>query len=125
MVAEVDDLFMPIIISLNKKGFFTDYCCSGHYYEHPESYITFHTRYDFEQIGIPEGYILSKASNSIRREFIQSSLNDPDAHRAILLNALSVLKWTEELPDLRGEERSQDDWQERKSCYPCSGFGLV
>jgi hypothetical protein len=32
-VAEVDELMIPTIIKLNDKGYITDYCCSGHFYD--------------------------------------------------------------------------------------------
>ena len=32
-VVEVDELMIPTIIALNEKGYVTDYCCSGHFYD--------------------------------------------------------------------------------------------
>jgi hypothetical protein len=33
ILLEIDELIAPTIILLNKKGFITKYCCSGHWYE--------------------------------------------------------------------------------------------
>ena len=41
-VVEIDELMLPVIIILNKKGYMTDFCCSGHcYLEHNYPYIAF------------------------------------------------------------------------------------
>ena len=41
-VVEVDELLLPTIIELNKKGYTTEYCCSGHYYDKcKNTYIKF------------------------------------------------------------------------------------
>ena len=32
-VIETDELITPTIMLLNKKGYYTDYCCSGHWYD--------------------------------------------------------------------------------------------
>lgn len=41
-VIEVDELILPVIAELNRKGYYTEYCCSGHYYERNiASYIMF------------------------------------------------------------------------------------
>lgn len=32
-VEEIDELMLPIIKTLNEKGYKTDFCCSGHVYE--------------------------------------------------------------------------------------------
>jgi len=32
-VVEVDELMIPAIIELNKKGYYTEFCCSGHIYD--------------------------------------------------------------------------------------------
>lgn len=55
---QVDELILPVIIELNKKGYITSYCCSGHVYEEcPSGYISFDdsecafTDLAFENIG--------------------------------------------------------------------------
>ena len=44
-VEEIDELMLPIIIMLNKKGYRTDFCCSGHLVndltERNSAYISF------------------------------------------------------------------------------------
>lgn len=39
-LVEIDDNFALSISTLNKKGYFTTYCCAGHLH-HPHTYIAF------------------------------------------------------------------------------------
>ena len=40
-VVEIDELMIPTIIALNDKGYVTDFCCSGHFYDRNVPYIFF------------------------------------------------------------------------------------
>lgn len=63
---EIDELIVPLVRIINKRGFKTMYCCSGHtsaptYYDNkihestmPEPYVMIKGRHDFE--GMPNGW---------------------------------------------------------------------
>ena len=54
-IIEVDELFAPVIAELNRKGYKTQYCCSGHYTgDYPNSYINFEE--GIKLSSLPEGY---------------------------------------------------------------------
>lgn len=63
MVVEIDELIAPTIITLNQKGYITEYCCSGHWYKTKESfkpYIKFVDKESFPPI-VPDGWEIKDA----------------------------------------------------------------
>lgn len=107
-VVEIDELFIPVIAELNKKGYKTNYCCSGHIGEISNSYIYF-----IDEIVLPylpNGYLYDqdmyphvdwskwKTKNTIRKQFdINKNLNE--LSKEIYRNAIEVLEWAERLPN--------------------------
>ena len=54
-IVDVDELLIPTIKILNQKGYYTRFCCSGHYYEqHPNGYISFEEDIDIPYL--PKGF---------------------------------------------------------------------
>jgi hypothetical protein len=108
-VVEIDELFIPVIAELNRKGYKTKYCCSGHIEDTFNSYIYFED--DIELPNLPDGYLFDKdafpqvnwtmweTKNTIRRLFDENK-NNFDLSKEILESTLKVMKWVEELPDL-------------------------
>jgi hypothetical protein len=107
-VVEIDELFIPLITELNKKGYKTNYCCSGHIDSISNSYIYF--KDEIILPSLPNGYLYDqdmyphvdwsrwKVKNTIRRQFnVNKSLNE--LSKDIYRNAIEVLEWAEELPD--------------------------
>ena len=100
-IVEVDELMIPVIIELNKKGYFTQYCCSGHFYgQHPNGYIMF--KKDIDIPNIPKYF---KRENNkkglVIRSTIKHNLNiKPDYYDCfkIYKNAEILLKWAISLP---------------------------
>lgn len=72
-VVELDELIAPTIILLNLKGYYTKYCCSGHWYDDCLSpYIYFHE--DFLPGSIPNGFTLDNpTSSTIRARYDENS----------------------------------------------------
>lgn len=108
-VVEIDELFVPIVLELNKKGYATRFCCSGHLekdLKNINSYIYFE---DFAKLpNLPEGYKYDqdiypdvdwskwKVTNTIRRTF-NSSNGINQLCKDIFENAISILIWAEKL----------------------------
>jgi hypothetical protein len=99
-MVEIDENFIQAISLLNKKGYYTVFCCSGHPFKNKSiaSYILFK-----QTVNLP--YIPSKCNldgdHCIRYYF--KAKNDVDQQLEILELAIDVLKWAIELPDLNGE----------------------
>ena len=97
---EVDDLIAPAISILNKLGYRTAFCCSGHaeceyYPEH--AYIEFWFG-ETPPEHIPEGWYWESDGNMQYeyKSFAPDALNEEIIH---VMDGLSV--WAEGLPDLR------------------------
>jgi hypothetical protein len=104
-VVEIDELMLPVIIELNKKNYYTKYCCAGHYYDRsPNSYIFFEDCVKLPSL--PEGYEYDKDnSNTIRNYFSQYINNDQEIYNEdnyfeiINENANTLLRWAKSLPN--------------------------
>ncbi len=107
-VVDIDDIFAPIIVLLNEKGYYTKECCSGHMEEFiTESYITFETDMDLLP-NIPQGYKLrilkaeSGEENVIMFKRI-TGRNTIEIFQEILNNALQTYAWALGLPEIELE----------------------
>ena len=114
---ETDELFAPIISILNKKGYKTKFCCSGHI--KPESdiiycptYTKIHKNYDIDSYivfeediklpSIPDGYKYDEKTdgdllpNCIRKTFDNHKKVDTILSE-IINNTAVVLNWAKNL----------------------------
>ena len=74
-VVHLDELIAPTVIELNKKGYYTKYCCSGHWYDKCcGTYIYFHEKYVPDVI--PDGFVLEDDCCTIRSRFDDSEYED-------------------------------------------------
>lgn len=65
-INEIDELIYETIKILNKKGYKTEYCCSGHLYDEPiGTYITFDKKVMIPSL--PTGFRFEYNSNTIRK----------------------------------------------------------
>ena len=93
----IDELMIKPIVNLNKKGYRTDFCCSGHetrdiYSKH--GYIMFHS--GVSPTTAPEGWNLEKGGYEHQNVVVRSTIDD-------LATSISNLnKWIEKL-----EERTE------------------
>lgn len=114
-LVEVDENFIEPIIMLNKKGYYTKFCCSGH----PNGNIYAGAYISFEDGSIlpylPIGYMydkdiftnidFSEHNNNgltIRCEFGNKD-NLIELQKEILLSAINILDWAKSLPDISEE----------------------
>lgn len=96
-VVEIDDLIFPIILELNKKGYRTEYCCSGHYYEkRTNTYILFCDGIKLPKI--PYGYELEQDVKDsricIRKYYDDCTVED------IYKGMIELLEWAKDLKRL-------------------------
>jgi len=111
-VIEIDELFIPVIIELNKKGYDTSSCCSGHTYDsYINSYIMFDE--DVKLPSLPKGYMYDKdlyphanwdmvdrnSMDCIRIVFDKKDKDSIELSKEIYENAINVLDWVKRLPD--------------------------
>lgn len=99
---EVDELMLPTIKILNQKGYFTKFCCSGHYYDqHPEGYITFYE--DIKLPNIPKGWHEENFNNctTIRSFITKGKYRKPKINdfKKICNNAKLLVDWAIKLPN--------------------------
>lgn len=93
----LDELMIKPIVKLNKKGYRTRYCCSGHEMREKEDrkgYILFDENRKFSSL--PEGW--EDEGFSLRGTCIRSTTND------LALSITNLNKWVDGLEDLKGEE---------------------
>ena len=97
-LVEIDELLIPTIKLLNDKGYYTQFCCSGHYTgQHSRTYITFDEGIDVPYV--PNGFKKETYNNHVLIES-NTPLRKPtfkDFYR-ICDNAKTLLKWANSLP---------------------------
>lgn len=94
----LDEMIYPTIRLLNKKGWITRYCCSGHIYgKIQQAYIYFEPKYVKELPSLPKGFVLDeKIDDPIIRSTNKNSSDNP---LPIYRNASILYKWAKELPE--------------------------
>lgn len=100
-LVEIDELMIPTIKILNQKGYFTKFCCSGHYYDqHPNGYITFEE--DIELPNLPKRWnkVQSGKCITIRSE-VSKNYSKPNIKdfKKICDAAKTLVDWAIKLPD--------------------------
>lgn len=94
----VDELMIPVIKVLNQKGYFTKFCCSGHYPGNNQTYIMFEDC--IELPSLPNGFYFDNNNSNvtIRSKSVccESCLSD----FYNICDRIKILtKWAEELPE--------------------------
>ena len=97
-VIELDELIAPTIIELNNKGYYTRYCCSGHWYsnEHTATYIAFSNK-DCVPDELPEGFKLYKSGETIRLSNDEAFDDLVERFRHINEVNVILLEWAKKL----------------------------
>jgi hypothetical protein len=112
-LVEIDEIFLESIIILNKKGYKTNYCCSGHLIKEGASYIAFPLNIILPFL--PNDFIYSKVQDKalyphidwdkreldINQYSIMKIVNTKDItarQKEILKSAINVLDWAIALP---------------------------
>jgi len=98
-IADIDELFVPLIITLRNKDYNTQFCCSGHYGTYCSSYIAITGKCYISSI--PDGCTLEIDNNYdryiIRRNF-DETLTMNDLYKEIMTNVQNMMGWAESIP---------------------------
>lgn len=103
-VADIDELILPAIILLNEKGYFTEYCCSGHFHSgtSTSAYILFDQSVKQVDVpALPKGFTFDTRNQNlvcIRREL--RAKDRYDLHRKAVEASVDVLEWVKSLPEM-------------------------
>lgn len=94
----LDELMIPAITVLNKKGYSTKFCCSGHYPGYNQTYIMFEEYVEIPSL--PNGFRFDNCEDNVvirsNEPFSESCLRD---FYKICDHIKSLTKWAEELPE--------------------------
>ena len=104
---EIDELFLISISILNKKGYRTTFCCSGHPLEHKTIYNHSYISFDSNILlpNLPVGFKYDEDidcninGDIVIRKFFSDLNNDSKITKELLITAKDVLEWAESLPD--------------------------
>jgi hypothetical protein len=114
-VVEVDELILPTILLLNKKGYRTRYCCSGHtYLPLPQNcYIMFEEGRSPQTIppGFRGEFDYACQAYIIRKIFKPITFNgiEIDLIEDMFNTASDLYKWAKELPESPYLEDIEDE----------------
>jgi len=102
-VVEIDELMFPIIKILNKKGYYTRYCCSGHIYHiSTTTYIKFQEGVKLPNL--PNDFKADKDNFrdglTIRKDYIQYQEDEVKLYEEILKSSLVLMAWANKLPSM-------------------------
>jgi len=106
LLVQIDEMMLPTISLLNKKGYRTRFCCSGHVYDdfiHP--FLLFQTYVIFEKNimlpSIPNDFRYDgnyEDGRSCIRKDSYDGWTDSYAHCELLKGNLSLIEWATMLP---------------------------
>jgi hypothetical protein len=108
-VANIDENIAPAIIELNRKGYATEFSCSGHFNRsYLDNYISFSVGVQLDNA--PEGFELEKRQDEDGKihHVVRLNISDEEWEKvstedrilAITRNNLAVLRWARGLPQL-------------------------
>ncbi len=97
-VVEIDELMIPVIKTLNEKGYCTEYCCSGHYGDgYTNTYIKFSEWVELPE-ELPDGFVYEERGNVIRKNYVDN-LHPNQKYIEILNTTKDLIEWADNLPD--------------------------
>lgn len=106
-IINIDDDLVPIIVELNEKGYYTQFCCSGHSYNgteesHPRTYILFDGMIKLEYFPAPpSGFNIKNESDG--RVVLDAEYHPNKVLRTHAKVAKGIAKlalWVDKLPYL-------------------------
>lgn len=117
-IVEIDELILPAIIEFNRKGYITEFCCSGHIHN-PYPYVKFDTeifkemseeQYEIFVRLMPESWeFLSISGYDIRYNnkngWTAEDKTDIETYMNILFANINLYRFALDLPDLKEENK--------------------
>lgn len=100
-VCEVDDLLLPAISMLNKKGYHTSYCCSGHLYgDNGNIHFYVYFKDGCLPLDIPKMFAVDKGEDAIIRHTTNKfkGKSGLERYKQILDINLAFYEWVNKLP---------------------------
>lgn len=123
-IRQIDELMIPTIIELNKKGYVTEFCCSGHLYTRTvDPYISFAREYLFSSLPehwyqnrIPLDPKFKKFKVRLGGKIInKNTMNNFELYNLILEVNKSIYKWALDLPEYDREVEKNNEHNKRFS----------
>jgi hypothetical protein len=97
-VMRMDEIIAPAIIELNRKGYVTEYCCSGHM---NDDYIHTYIKFKDKPVGCPKSFYIDGLC--IRAKNPHSAYCGIKRFNKIIKLNRDLYEWALSLPDLNGE----------------------
>ena len=95
-IIEVDELILPTIMELNKKGYETDYCCSGHICEKDtNTYIKF--KKDNAPKSIINNFVMEGKNPLIIRKKYDNNMPLTNKFKDIMQTNCDLYEWSKQL----------------------------
>jgi hypothetical protein len=100
-VVWLDELIAPAIIVLNKKGYTTKYCCSGHWYENYSYMYIYFNDWVLLPEKLPDGFVKDKGDKITIRNTNDNFKNYSveEKFKFVTESNLRLLEWVNALPD--------------------------
>ena len=96
VLVDVDENIQEAIILLNRKGYYTRFCCEGHHWRNPSAYISFVQRYKFSK-ELPNWWY--EEGSIIRLDYKDALEENENFEEVKKRKMVEFLEWVESLPE--------------------------
>ncbi len=93
---DIDENIQEAIVLLNRKGYFTSYCCEGHDWIHNQAYICFQAHFKFP-LELPPYWF--EEGNTIRLNYKEALEGNENFEEVKMRKMEEFLEWAKALPE--------------------------